>query len=261
MSSSSSSSALKVSTSNSPPVYTPSTSKFDLDDQSTSPVSMTEKTKALTTALCTMRYQFATYPNFNISSWQPKTLLFTLKQSPGTWWSKLQPKGGPDLIDGAIYGISQDSEDPAGAAAKLLLVIMMSSIHVDLSRAAIDMDLSERDQFYQRVFKDSTPESAEYNKTAFENSVREKLEFYRKVFKKAVHELFRFHGAPQQYLCWIQNIKAGNEGCLKGFVDEQGQAYFKVAPVSGLVWLSRREGMDLGHQVIGELPPLPLELL
>jgi hypothetical protein len=33
---------------------------------------------------------------------------------------------------------------------------------------------------------------------------------------------------------------------MKGFVDEQGQAYFKVAPGSGLVWLSRREGMDLG---------------
>jgi hypothetical protein len=54
-------SILKLSTSDSPPVYTPSTSKFGMDDQSASPVSMMEKTEALATALCTMRYQFATY--------------------------------------------------------------------------------------------------------------------------------------------------------------------------------------------------------
>jgi hypothetical protein len=232
---SSESSTLKVSISDSPPVYTPSASKFGMDDQSASPVSMMEKAKALTTALCTMRYQFATYSN------KFRSKLFDLKQSPGTWWkmSIEQPKVGPDLIRSAVLAI-QDSGDSPGAASKLLQVIMISSIHIDLAMAAINMDLSVRDEFYQRVFKDSVPESAEYNKTAFENSVRKKLEFYRQVFKKAVHELLQFHGAPQQYLCWIQNIRAGNEGCLKGFVDEQGQAYFKVAPGSGLVWLSRR---------------------
>jgi hypothetical protein len=45
------STTLKVSISDSPPVYTPSTSKFGMDDQSASPVSMMEKAKALTTAL------------------------------------------------------------------------------------------------------------------------------------------------------------------------------------------------------------------
>jgi hypothetical protein len=219
---------------------------------------MMQKAKVPTTALCTMRYHFATYPDYAIYSWEPKRSLFTLKKSPGTWWSELQPKGDPDLIDRAIYEI-QNSED--SAAAKLLLVIMMSSIHVELSRAAMAMDLSERNAFYQHVFKACPPASAEINKTAFKDSLRNKVEFYTKMFNKAVHDLFQFHGAPEQYLCWIQNIRAGNEGCMKGFVDEQGQAYFKVAPGSGLVWLSRREGMDLGHQVIGELPPLPLELL
>jgi hypothetical protein len=77
-----------------------------------------------------------------------------------------QPKVGSGLILSAVLAI-RDSEDPRGAASKLLLVIMMSSIHVGLAMAAINMDLSERDEFYQRVFKDSAPESGEYNKTAF----------------------------------------------------------------------------------------------
>jgi len=71
-------SILKLSTSDSPPVYTPSTLKFGMDDQSASPVSMMEKDKALTTALCTMRHQFATYSN------KIRSGLFNLKQSPRT---------------------------------------------------------------------------------------------------------------------------------------------------------------------------------
>jgi hypothetical protein len=76
-----------------------------------------------------------------------------------------QPKVDSDLILSAVLAI-RDSEDSPGAASKLLLVIMMSSIHIGLAMAAINMDLSERDEFYQRVSKDSTPESGEYN-TAF----------------------------------------------------------------------------------------------
>ena len=75
---SSESSTLKVSIRDSPPVYTPSASKFGMDDQSASPVSMMEKDKALTTALCTMRHQFATYSN------KIRSGLFNLKQSPRT---------------------------------------------------------------------------------------------------------------------------------------------------------------------------------
>jgi hypothetical protein len=74
----------------------------------------------------------------------PDTSLFTLKKSPGTWWSKLQRVVEGQLIDRAVYQIQNREDSPA---AKLLLVIMMSSIHVDLAREAMDMDLSERDQF------------------------------------------------------------------------------------------------------------------
>ena len=93
------------------------------------------------------------------------------------------------------------------------------------------MNFSERDEFYQRVFKDSAPERAGYNKTAFENSVREKLEFYRQVFKKAVHECF-------SSMVRLSNIFAGSR--ISG---QEVRVVSRVSPTNG-VKLTLRSFLD-----------------
>jgi hypothetical protein len=244
---SSESSTLKLSISDSPPAYTPSVSEFGMMEQSASPVSMVEKAKSLSTAFCRMSYKFATYPS------QEKFSYFTLKQSPGNWWKHDNYKKG-------VLGI-RDSDDCRDSAAKLLLVIMMGSIHISFSKTAKNMDPSARKEFYQRVFKESVHEEKNLE-GMYAASVRMREEFYEGVFRESLRQLFHFEGAPEQYLCLVQNIRVGNEGCLKGFVDRGGQAFFKVTLESGLVWLTKGEGMKFyGHNIAGELPLLPLELL
>jgi hypothetical protein len=42
-------------------------------------------------------------------------------------------------------------------------------------------------------------------------------------------KLFKFLGAPEKYLGWVQNAKLRNNGCLQGTISEEGQKFFKVA--------------------------------
>ena len=74
-------------------------------------------------------------------------------------------------------------------------------------------------------------------------------------------ELFKFLGAPEQYLGWDQNVKLRNKGCLQATVSEEGQKFFKVANRGKFSWLSDNDRYELAKYVMGELPTMKLEFI
>ncbi|KAE9376360.1 hypothetical protein N431DRAFT_400530 [Stipitochalara longipes BDJ] len=77
----------------------------------------------------------------------------------------------------------------------------------------------------------------------------------------AAKVLFNFHGAPEKYLGWIQNVKQRKKGLLEGIISGDGQKFFTVGRGGYIIWLSDTEGLELAKHVIGELPTLKLELI
>jgi len=85
--------------------------------------------------------------------------------------------------------------------------------------------------------------------------------FWGEVRREAVDLLFKFEGAPEQYLGWIQNLKRQNKGHLQDIVSEKNQAFFTINKAGSFKGLSDSEGIHLLEDVIGELPTFKLKFI
>lgn len=85
--------------------------------------------------------------------------------------------------------------------------------------------------------------------------------FWSEVGKEAWKQLSTFHGQPEQYLGFVENVIRKNKGFLGGLVSNEGQKYFKVDKYGNLTFLSDATGRELEGHVIGKLPTLDFSLI
>ncbi|PMD29736.1 hypothetical protein L207DRAFT_538684 [Hyaloscypha variabilis F] len=201
----------------------------------------------LETALATFHYEFTSFPHYadsaftNLSEMHPASWPYKIAkcprlggdlQNPLPWFnqdlgpSRMQTQPGWG-ITGNKWRWIKDFSLMENGAANLLYVIFWSMV------------LKSKVSGWDGI--DAT--------------------FWGEVRREAVDLLFKFEGAPEQYLGWIQNLKRKNKGHLQDILSEKNQAFFTINKAGSFKWLSDSEGIHILEDVIGELPPFKLKFI